>query len=233
MSKTKDASSRVFDQGNRSQAQWLRFFLEHGNCLCHPTIMIRRQCYAELGVYNNRLRQLPDFDMWVRLIKRYAIHIADDVLVRFRVLPGDNASSPTAANCVRDINEHLLLRENFLADVPAEMLQAAFADWLPSGIEWGDDAHVAVASVWPLLKVEKGPYKRPCRIVALMKLRHLLDDERCRNVLASVYGFDDHAFHRLMSEEDCLTVGKSAHKRSTLSVVGRRIKRWIHATGTM
>ena len=219
--------SGLFNQANRSQAQWLRFFFERGNCLCHPTMMIRRRCYEDLGGYNNRFRQLPDFEMWVRLIKRYAIHIADDVWVRFRVRPGENASSPTLANCVRDINEHLLLREQFFAGTSAEILQAAFTDWLPKGIDWTDDAHLAVARVWPFLRVTDGPYRRVCRVLAFMKLRQLLDDERCRQILESNYGFDDRAFQRIMTEEDCLFPHPKQDKPPGLSIALQNATRWI------
>lgn len=71
----------VFDQENRSQGQWLRRFFDLGNCICHPTLLIRKSCYEALGMYNNRLRQLPDFDMWIRLLKRYDIFISDKELV--------------------------------------------------------------------------------------------------------------------------------------------------------
>lgn len=75
----------VFDQKNRSQGLWLRHFFTKGNCICHPTMLIKRDLYEELGVYDNRLRQLPDFDMWVRLVKRYPIFIHDVSMVNFRI----------------------------------------------------------------------------------------------------------------------------------------------------
>jgi glycosyltransferase involved in cell wall biosynthesis len=40
-------SKSLFDQPNRSQGMWLPYFLMEGNCLCHPTVMLRRSCHEE------------------------------------------------------------------------------------------------------------------------------------------------------------------------------------------
>ena len=48
----------VFDQHNRSPAQWLRRLFEASNCLCHPTVMLRRSCQTDIGDYDCRYRQL-------------------------------------------------------------------------------------------------------------------------------------------------------------------------------
>lgn len=195
----------AFDQGNLSQAEWIRRFFEHGNCLCHPTMLIRKRCYEELGGYNNRLRQLPDFDMWVRLVKRFQIHISDIEWVKFRVLPGENASSPTIANSVRTMNEHLLIADTQLDDTPAELLASAFADWLPP-LPQIDGVTADILKVWPLIKMRTGPLRHVYMVVALPKLRRLLDSEPHRVVLEQAFGMDDRAFHQLLTQEDCLSI---------------------------
>jgi len=55
----------VFDHDNRSSALWLRRFFFKFNCLCHPSILIRREIYQKYPLYEASLRQLPDFAMWV------------------------------------------------------------------------------------------------------------------------------------------------------------------------
>ena len=92
----------IFRVENRSRAQWLRHFFLRGNALCHPTVLIRRQCYEDVGYYNPALAQLPDLDMWVRLVQRYDIHIIEEPLVGFRILSGNmNASAPRRDVAVR------------------------------------------------------------------------------------------------------------------------------------
>lgn len=205
MAKGDVAFGHAFDQGNRSQAEWIRRFFEHGNCLCHPTMLIRKRCYDELGGYNNRLRQLPDFDMWVRLVKRFQIHISEDEWVKFRVLPGENASSPTIANSVRTMNEHLLIADTQLEDTPVELLAQAFADWLPP-LPQIDEVTADIIRVWPLLKMRAGPLRHTYMVVAMPKLRRLLDSDAHRAVLEATFGMDDRAFHQLLTQEDCLSI---------------------------
>ena len=75
----------IFNQPNRNRYEWLRFFFNHGNALCHPSVLIRKECYKKCGLYRNGLAQLGDFDMWIRLCLQYEIHVLQEMLVRFRV----------------------------------------------------------------------------------------------------------------------------------------------------
>ena len=118
--------------GNRFQ--WLRQFFLEGNSLCHPTVMIRRRLYSELGVYNISLRQVPDFDMWVRVCARYEIRVLTEPLIGYRVLGNHgNVSSPTPSVSRRALWElsrvmrhywrmdEEALKRSFLADMPPEI----------------------------------------------------------------------------------------------------------------
>jgi glycosyltransferase involved in cell wall biosynthesis len=92
----------TFRVENRSQGQWLRQFFLRGNVLCHPTIVIRRRCYDDVGYYDPALAQLPDLDMWVRLVQRHSIHVLPEPLIGFRILRDNmNASAPRQEVIVR------------------------------------------------------------------------------------------------------------------------------------
>ncbi|MDR1855443.1 MAG: glycosyltransferase [Azoarcus sp.] len=105
---------RSFAQPNRPRQQWLRRFLQAGNALCHPSVLIRKQCYADCGPYNPAFCQLGDFDMWVRLCLRHEIYVLPELLVRFRWHgDGSNTSAPNPATNNRHDFESLLALENF------------------------------------------------------------------------------------------------------------------------
>ena len=192
----------IFDQQNRSSAQWLRTFFDAGNCLCHPSMLIRRACYDELGLYNNRLRQLPDFDMWIRLAKRYELHVSDRELIDFRILPGENASSQTAGNSVRSINEHFLIADTFFDGLDRAHLIDGFRDRLVVP-DVPTEHHLDIEKAL-LYFVPNQWLGRPYQMVGLLRMRRLLDSQVHRSILAESYDIDDRWFQRQMGDIDVL-----------------------------
>lgn len=94
----------IFKQDNKSRGFWLRSLLEVDNCLCHPSILIKREVYDNCGLYNNTYRQLPDYDMWLRLLDKYEIFVIRNKSIRFRI-HADNTSKESPANSIRCLNE--------------------------------------------------------------------------------------------------------------------------------
>lgn len=106
--------SSVFRQPNRTRHQWLRYFFERGNALCHPSVLIRRSVYGECGLYSEALWQLPDFDMWVRLLLKHDIHVLPERLVKFRVLAAEaNTSADRPDSRIQWAYEFPHVLENF------------------------------------------------------------------------------------------------------------------------
>ncbi len=187
---------QVFDVENRSSPMWLRRFFDQGNCLCHPTVLIRRRCYDVLGDYDTRLRQLPDFDMWIRLVKRYSIFVSDRELISFRIRPGENVSSPTPENSARAVNELYLIGPRFFDDVSADFLREGFSDCLIKN-EVPSECH---ADVEKTLLYFRGTHlhRDIYHSVGLQLLHGLLGSPRHREVLTREYDIDDRYFHKLM-----------------------------------
>ncbi|MBK8894747.1 MAG: glycosyltransferase [Propionivibrio sp.] len=105
----------IFRQQNRTRFEWLRHFFLHGNCLCHPSVLARRSAYLSVGLYDRRLGQLTDFDLWIRMCLQQEIHILDEPLVKFRVRAGEaNQSGHRAETMVRGRNEWMQVLRNYL-----------------------------------------------------------------------------------------------------------------------
>ena len=119
----------VFDVENRTRYAWLKRFFYQGNCLCHPSILIRKKCYDEIGLYDERMANLPDLDMWVRLCLKYEIHIMDEKLIRFRILKNAaNASGDNPTTNIRSRFEFKQILDHFLTINDKQELPAIFPE---------------------------------------------------------------------------------------------------------
>ncbi len=193
---------KIFDQHNRSRGKWLRYFFDNANCICHPTMLIRKACYDKVGFYKNSMRQIPDFDMWIRLVKYYDIYICEQELINFRILPGENASSQTSDNSIRTINEHYLIASEFFDDVDNQTLLDGFSDLLRNK-ELSSEEHVAIEKVLLYLYPNQWLGKA-YKMIGLLGLYRLLNSDKHRHILQSEYSIDDRWFQDLTSDIDIL-----------------------------
>lgn len=119
----------VFHQGNRTRHQWLRHFFDHGNALCHPTAMLRRQVYDNVGLYDPRLAQVPDLDQWIRVCMRYEIHVLPEPLTAFRIRDQlRNASAARPEVVRRDAWERAYILRHYL-QLTSEQLLRVFPEF--------------------------------------------------------------------------------------------------------
>ena len=140
--------SSIFDQRNRSRHEWLNRFFYYGNALCHPSILIRKECYQDCGPYRPGLAQLPDFDMWIRLCLKYDIHVLPEKLVRFRILAKEaNSSGSRPSTRIRSINESYIILKNYLKISRFDEMVAIFPEANKFSSEDGFDAGFVLAMV--------------------------------------------------------------------------------------
>jgi glycosyltransferase involved in cell wall biosynthesis len=103
-----------FARRNPLRREWLRHFFFYGNCLCHTTVMQRRSVYAQIGLYDPRFGNLPDFEMWMRLCMVGEIHVMVDELTAYRTLDNDrNISAPRRDSRLRDMFEFFQILKHY------------------------------------------------------------------------------------------------------------------------
>ena len=89
---------------NRSRSQWLRLFWDKGNCLCHPSVVSRREYYCDFISCGFAGRQIPDFFRWIDLVQKTDIYVCPKVLTFMRWYRNDvreNTSAGTRINLIR------------------------------------------------------------------------------------------------------------------------------------
>ena len=185
----------VFRARNRSQGQWLRRFFEQGNALCHPSVLIRRSFYLEHGLYDNRLRQLPDLDMWIRLVKAHPIHVINtEDLVLFRMLTqGRNTSAVSDVTVARTYREHLIVMERFFDGCSDQTLVEGFGDAMRTATLYSrDERKIAEMLLWLNLPC---PMHAINRAHGLREMHELLGQESAARLLRAQEGITDQTFH--------------------------------------
>ena len=111
-----DQDNDHFNQPNRTRWQWLNSIFFMNSPFAHPSVMMRKACYQELGGYRDYLAQTPDVEMWSRLLLAYPVHIIPERLTKHRLFSDkSNTSGARPDVVVRTWNEWNVLRENFLS----------------------------------------------------------------------------------------------------------------------
>lgn len=199
-------NGNVFKQSNRTQAQWLYHFFINGNCICHPSILIRSDVYKELGTYNLSLRQLPDFDMWIRVIKKYQIHIIEESLVQHRrfISSGENTSSPTITNSIRDVMESYYILTTFFNDLKDELFKEAFQNDFRKK---DANSHEELSCEKFFLMLDNKYYMPKISLLAAINyiLKHY-DKEGMAEVFKASYGFSLQDLHKITCKVDLLGI---------------------------
>jgi glycosyltransferase involved in cell wall biosynthesis len=182
----------VFDRENRNKAKWLEELFMRGNCLCHPSVMIRKECYKYAGLYNNIYRQLPDYDMWIKILKLYEIHILEEEVVSFRILPGESASSYNINNTIRDTNENYIIRKRFFDHISVQDFEDGFGQYLKNSIK----SNIIFKIEKALLYIGKDSCCNNIdQLIGLEKIAELLESNDTKSILEEIYHIDDKWFH--------------------------------------
>lgn len=71
------------------------------NRIAHPTVMMRTAAVREVGGYNPVARGVEDYDLWLRLALRAPIDNVADVLLDYRIHPGQEWRRPIPPEAVK------------------------------------------------------------------------------------------------------------------------------------
>lgn len=176
----------IFNQPNRSRFEWLNFFFYKGNALCHPSVMIRKECYDKCGVYRYGLAQIGDFDMWIRLCMKYEIYILPEKLTQFRVRDNEaNTSGNTLSTRIRSMNEHFFIQQNFL-ELTSEK---NFFKIFPNARKYYNKQKFLPKYLLARMALEN-TVSRDTNLFGLTLLYELINDKNSSSILKKFYDFD-------------------------------------------
>lgn len=190
---------KLFQVGNRSRLEWLNYFFFHGSCMCHPSAVMRKEVIDKVGLYNYSLRQIQDYELWLRIAKVSELHIVQERLTTYRWFrDGSNASSPTAQTDNRSNYEFAYVISHYFDGMSDEDFIGAFGPhFLHKEVQ--SKAELECEKIFLLLQpVFCGNYHRD-RILDLL-VAMLQDDEK-RVLLRNRYHFTQKDFYELSSQQ--------------------------------
>lgn len=190
----------IFRKKNRTRYKWLKYFFYHGNCLCHPSALIRRECYEDVGLYDRRYASLPDFDLWIRICQKYDIHILEETLIKMRWLENElNASGYRLDNIVRCVWEYKSILYNYLNFSVADF-NRIFPEYQLDINDNSTFLRYQLAKV--ALKVGENPH----RMFALELLYEIMKDQEIAALIETKSGFSYQELVRTAGEANLFMI---------------------------
>lgn len=188
----------IFDVENRSRDEWLRYFYFNGSCLCHPSVVIRNSVLKEIGNYNLLLKQLQDFELWIRIVKKYPIHVICEPLINYRwiVQGAQNTSAPNPAGDRRSRFEFYMIFSQYFDDLDDETFKRVFgADFLNPDA----NTHEELLCERALILLKPNCFSDDTKLCGLLKLSCLLDKASTCKVLKDTYKITPNCLYEITS----------------------------------
>lgn len=188
----------MFHTAFNTQKDWLHFFVFHGNCLSHPSAVIKRSVLEEVGYYNLAFVQAQDYELWMRIAVKYNLCVIPEELVKYRWIPDkkQNISADTEENNVRFYNEHLLAVYRFFQNISGEDFCRYFKD-LFINKEAKSEVELLCEKAFLCLKYDKSKQLYP---IGLEILEQIFRKENGSTVLLEKYNFSVKDFYKINTE---------------------------------
>ena len=181
----------VFEQENRTRTEWLRFFFFNGNAFCHPSLLIRKRCYREYGLFPHGLGSFPDFQEWIRLCSHSEPYVIDERLTFFRVHADEsNSSGQNVGSICRQNTEMYLLLPEYLS-----ISQDDFLDAFPETRIYLVNGEIDLRFAFARLCIDKSTHPA-YRLFGLQLLYALLQDGDSRARIDRLYGYTEKKYDR-------------------------------------
>jgi len=102
-SKIINSKTQDFIYQDKNRQEFLAYFFHHQqHHFCYPSVLLKKEVFNQVGLFNAMLILLLDFDMWVRiLIHGFHLKILPEKLTNFRSLNNDGNLSAGAKSRIR------------------------------------------------------------------------------------------------------------------------------------
>lgn len=184
-----------FNSKNRSQAEWLSTLFFEKSRLNHPSMLVRADLMEEIGGYNFAYRQLPDYDIWIKIAKKMDIYMIEEPLINYR-WDGTNESFFSFEVMNRSHFELFDILTNFFDDIEDNLFVDAFSNAFTSG-DYQDRDFLNFQKIMLLYNYK--PESEIGKIVGLKKIFQLYNDSEKRESIISKFGLSPYKLSEMAS----------------------------------
>ena len=213
-------AQNFFNHPNRSRPEILNWFFMKGNYLCAVTALLEKEILLEAGLFNLSSIQLQDFDMWIKLVKKYDIYLVENKLVKYRILSESGNLSGNPANSIRSTFEWYQTHRNILDSIPIEVFKSGFSEQIKSpyfleGYEYElEKAFLYLHHDASLIQS-----------IGVEKLFELLQNEEILSVAKSTYSFVLPKLYELTKDVDISNIKQLQQTQSQLQQTQSELER--------
>lgn len=169
-----------------TQKEWVQQFIFEGNCLSHPSAVVRKDVLDRVGNFNLLYCQSADMDLWLRIVRYYPIHVIDKQLVHYRCYknPQNQISGADELKAARFLNEHMIIRRKFIEDLSDEEMIKFFGDCFQNK-DASSHLELEIEKAFLLLHCVKG--LPDFHILGIEKFEELLRNQEVVSILKEKY----------------------------------------------
>ena len=88
-------------------------FSSIGSFILNPTVVVRRRCFDDVGFFDETLTSGEDYDMWLRISKRWAVDFVNQPLAGYRI-----SANQMSSNRERMLYNSIRVQEKAFAESP-------------------------------------------------------------------------------------------------------------------
>ena len=191
-----DFYKKIFEQPNRSRAEWLRYFFHNANCLCHPSVLIQRRAYFDYDLLDiTGLWQLPDLSTWINLCFHADFYIMPEKLVDFRLRreSRENMSASNLDKRIRVETEMFFILSKFVEKFRNDKF---FLEVFPEAEKFIVKGKIVREFAFAQICLENSSTAFPSamHLVGINLLKKILSDKNKSDKIKKFYGYDEKSF---------------------------------------
>lgn len=204
---------KIFMQPNRRRQEWLNWFFYNGNCLCHPSLLIRKEAYKKYGMLTTGLHGYPDFCKWIRLCKNAEIYILQEKLTDFRVHNDESNTSGNNENSIKRLSiEEYFVLEEFVDLIKTKQLLSVFPELEKYKINGDIEEYFALAKL--MMSVHRSSYY----LMGLRIIYEILKDKNRAQKVEKLYGYTSRMYNSDKQKVDVFhVISEERNMKSSIS----------------